>query len=546
MKSIFTFFFGLLISLFGMSQGEGFRNSDQSQEKIIRRSDGYIYNIVNDQFYFHTNFPDVNGNGELEYNIKALNNFDDAFSNKINTNLYTYADIYMNKKRFVPSKPSYNYEDNYIYVGNYGSATATKIKAFDESLTFRPGWKWISFPRMERYKDETFDAVTLLSRIKPWDGQTPENLYMEYKPANVNQSISYNNVTLWDPNSTLIELKSTQGYKLKYEGPTDLASIRLEGAKEDYDASVDLISGENWVGYFIDHSMYPEDCLPADLMNGPLIQIQTQYWTMTKIPSIPPVWICSQKRSPFKYGDLVVLKLAQNQSYPDFQWQNTGMNMQDVEIPKTSYFTFEEKADYLPFYIETDSLSDIQEIAVLADGEIKGAAVRESGDTIVEVNGYLQGVSPGAVIEFETYNGYKSEPVEKGNYVVIDHQRKIREKRNIFAGEKAMYYHVSLKSNEVYELPPEIGLVTCQPNPFGKNTTFTFRINEKSSISIQIYDLQGNPVKTLINSNYPEGYYNLTWNGDNDSGNRIAPGVYFYRVSTGNRTVQTNKIVMIK
>lgn len=420
-----------------------------------------------------------------------------------------------------------------------------KIKAFDESLTFKVtngvGWKWICFPRMERYKDETFDAKTLLSRIKPW---APDELYMYYDPDNSPLLSIYYDDGEWNTTGGLNELKSTQGYKLKYQGQTDLASLRLEGAKEDYDTQIaQLVVGENWVGYFLDKSMYPEDCLPANLWNS-LIQIKTQQWTMTKISNIPPVWICDSRRTPFKYGDLVILKLKN--PYLNFQWQNGDKNEADKEIPKTTYYTFDEQSDYLPFYVETDSLSDIQEIAVLADGELKGAAVREVGDTLIEVNGYLEGVAPGATIEFETWNGYKSDPVSKGNYVVIDHGRKVREKRNIYAGEKANYYHVSLKSNEVYEMPQEIGLVTCQPNPFTNNTTFTFRINEQSNINIRIFDPQGNPVKTVIDGIYPEGYYNLTWYRDNDSGNCVSPGVYFYRVSTGNKTLQTDKIVLIK
>ena len=153
--------------------------------------------------------------------------------------------ILLTKDRTVPSKPSYNYEENYIYTGNYGSATATKIKAFDETLSFKVvggiGWKWISFPRMERYKDETFDAQTLLSRIKPWEqGLTPVNLYMEYKPQGIDWSISYSLFSGWENDPSLSSLQSTQGYKLKYQGETELASIRLEGAKEDYDTPMEV------------------------------------------------------------------------------------------------------------------------------------------------------------------------------------------------------------------------------------------------------------------------------------------------------------------
>ena len=517
------------------------------EEKLIRSSNGYIYDTINDQIYFHTNFPDGNDNVELEYNIKSLNGFDNEFSNQVNTSLNTYSDIFMSKERIVQAKPSYNYEDNLIYFGNYGSATATKIKAFDESLTFKVtngvGWKWISFPRMERYKDEIFEAKTLLSRIKPWDNgiPTPINLKLEYKPTGYDLSISYSLANGWENNPSLSSLQSTQGYKLKYEGNTNMASIRLEGAKEDYDATIDLVAGVNWIGYFIDQGYLPQQCFPANLWAS-LTQIQTQYWTMVKIFPNPPIWLGKPK--PFQYGELVVL--TTNHPYDNFQWQiPSGGGIGAEDIPLTGFYSFEEQADYLPFYVETDSTSDILEIAVLADGEVKGAAIREAGDTIVEVNGYLQGVAPGAIIEFDTWNGYKSEPIEKGNYIVIDHGRKIREKRNIYAGEKSSYYHVSLKSNELYDVPPEIGLVTCQPNPVWNNTTFTFRINEKSNITIRIFDLRGNPVKTLIDGYYPEGYYNLTWNCNNESGNHIQPGVYFYKVSSGNRTLQTDKIVRI-
>lgn len=413
-----------------------------------------------------------------------------------------------------------------------------------DSLSFRSGWKWISFPRLERYKDEPFDAITFLERINPWP---LKSLIMDYKPEVANLYISYNDITLWDPNSTLIVLKSTQGYKLTTMSPyPQTCTLRFEGAKEDYDTHMNIVfPGENWVGYFLDISQKPLDALPADLIPK-LEMIKTQYWTMYRDPLGTPGWFIKGKVTPFKYGDMVILKLKEPYGHPTFQWQNSSIAAENYELPKTTYYTFEEQLDYLPFYVETDSLSDIAEIAVLADGEVKGAAYRFPGDTITEVNGYLEGVAPGALIEFETWNGYKSQPVEKGDYVVINHERKVGEKRNIYAGEKAPYYHVSLKSNEIYDLPPEIGLVTCQPNPFGNYTTFTFRINAKSTITIRIYDMQGNIIKTLINGYYPEGYYNLTWNGDNESGNRILPGVYFYKVSTGNRTLQTDKIVLIK
>lgn len=507
------------------------------EEHEIRKSDGSIFDNTNDQFYLQTNYP--SGDDNYELNIKALDNFDDEFSNIIGTENYNYSDIFLNKKRLVQSKPSINPERNKIYFGNYALSSASIINAYEETFKFRTGWNWLSFPRLERYKNETFDAITLLERIIPWP---PDYLKMIYKQGGIQTNIEFFNGS-WNTSGLLTDIKSSQGYKLLYENNVPDFSLRLEGAKLDYDTEIDLVEGENWVGYFLDESYYPEQCLPSDLWDV-LEQIKTQYWTMTKMPSDPPYWFLEGKKTPFKYGDLVILKITADYKY--FKWRMAGDGEEDTELPKTSYFTFEEQADYIPFYVETDSTSDIQEIAVLADGEVKGAAVREPGDTIVEVNGYLEGVGPGTVIEFETWNGFKSSVVKKDGYVVIDHYRRSREKRNIYTGEKASYYHISLKSNEVYDMSPDISLFSCKPNPFKQNIEFSFRLNNESCLSLEIYDIGGSLVKTIIQGTYPEGYYSFIWKGDNDTGNRIKPGLYFYRASTGNGTVLADKLALIK
>ena len=414
-------------------------------------------------------------------------------------------------------------------------------ETYQETLILKPGWNWLSFPRTERYKDETFDAITLLERIEPW---LFIDLYMEtYNPIFGLTSILHNEESGWNISGELTEVQSSQGYRLNYEPNIPDFSLRLEGAKLDYETEIDLFEGENWVGYFIDKSMDPEQCIPPEVWEV-LTQIKTQYWTMTKKPFSDPPWFLEGKKAPFEYGDLVILKTSA--PYEGFQWQTGGEEAEATEIPQAVFYTFEEQADYIPFYIETDSTSEIQEIAIVADGVVQGAAVRTPGDTLVEVNAYLEGVAPGAVIEFETWNGYKSNAVEKGAYVVFDHLRNTCEKRNIFASENADFYHVSFKSSEVYNLPPDLGPVSCQPNPFSQNAEFNFRLNQAGDIDFIIFDMGGNPVKTIISGNYPEGYYRFTWQGDNDTGNRISPGVYFYKISTDKGTLQTDKIVLIK
>jgi hypothetical protein len=426
------------------------------------------------------------------------------------------------------------------YPDSVSDASITAIQAYEERLIAEPGWKWLSFPRLERYKDQPFDAITLLERIEPWP---PSSLEMIYEfPDGLDQNITFHFSSGWNTSGGLIEAQSTKGYKLKYEKPVPKYTLRYEGAKLDYNTQFDLQTGDNWVGYYIDQTMEVEECLPPSIWND-LEQIRTQFWSMTKIGD-PNKWFIYGKKAPLKYGDMVILSLGA--PFTGFQWQWQGEAAEDNEIAEAAYFEWEEKSDYTPFYIETDSTSTTEEIAVLADGVVMGAGVREPGDTLIEVRGYLEGVSAGAVIEFQTWDGYKSRPVKKGGYAVYDHTRNTLQKRNIYAGENKMYYHVSLKEGITYELTPDIGSVTCSPNPFSNMITFSFVLNTENYVSLEVFDINGSLVRTIAGGKYPAGYYNFEWDGSNEAGKRANTGVYFYHATTGSGAVHSGKIVMIK
>jgi hypothetical protein len=283
-----------------------------------------------------------------------------------------------------------------------------------------------------------------------------------------------------------------------------------------------------------------EDCLPPAMWDN-YLQIRTQYWSMTWSP---PFIQLRGKKTPLEYGDMVILKLSA--PFPGFQWQWQGEAAEDSEIAEATYFEWEEKSDYTPFYIETDSTCTAEEIAVLADGVVMGAGVREPGDTLIEVRGYLEGVSAGALIEFQTWDGYKSRPVKRGGYAVYDHSRNTLQKRNIYAGENKMYYHVSLKEGITYELTPDIGTITCSPNPFSNTITFSFVLNTENYVTLEVFDINGSLVRTVAVGQYPAGYYNFEWDGNNEAGQKANTGVYFYHATTGSGMVHSGKIVMIK
>ncbi|MCK7528155.1 MAG: T9SS type A sorting domain-containing protein [Ignavibacteriales bacterium] len=63
---------------------------------------------------------------------------------------------------------------------------------------------------------------------------------------------------------------------------------------------------------------------------------------------------------------------------------------------------------------------------------------------------------------------------------------------------------------------------------------------EGSRVILKIYDVLGREIKTLVNQEQTSGVYEVIWNGDNELGNKVSTGVYFYRIDAGD-FVQTKK-----
>jgi flagellar hook assembly protein FlgD len=70
------------------------------------------------------------------------------------------------------------------------------------------------------------------------------------------------------------------------------------------------------------------------------------------------------------------------------------------------------------------------------------------------------------------------------------------------------------------------------PNPFNPSTTIYFDIPDGGGdVTLQIYDVSGRLVRTLIDGYKPSGAGAVSWNGRNDQGQPMASGIYFYRMT---------------
>jgi cell surface protein SprA len=84
------------------------------------------------------------------------------------------------------------------------------------------------------------------------------------------------------------------------------------------------------------------------------------------------------------------------------------------------------------------------------------------------------------------------------------------------------------------------------PNPFNPGTTIRFEMPEPGPVRLRIYDAHGRLVRELVQDSRPAGYHAVFWNGENDSGRRVASGVYWYRVELPGASSQTRKMVLAR
>ncbi len=63
--------------------------------------------------------------------------------------------------------------------------------------------------------------------------------------------------------------------------------------------------------------------------------------------------------------------------------------------------------------------------------------------------------------------------------------------------------------------------------------------------AIVVFDVAGRRVRTLVDERRPAGVFSVAWNGEDDRGQRVASGVYFYRMRAG-AFVDTKKMVLLK
>jgi 5'-nucleotidase / UDP-sugar diphosphatase len=98
---------------------------------------------------------------------------------------------------------------------------------------------------------------------------------------------------------------------------------------------------------------------------------------------------------------------------------------------------------------------------------------------------------------------------------------------------------------EESNLPGNFALSQNYPNPFNPETKIDYTLPAGSDVNIEIYDILGQRVKTLVSGYQPAGEQTVIWNGRDDAGQKVSSGIYFYKMQAGN-FVETKKMSLMK
>ncbi|MBD3288075.1 T9SS type A sorting domain-containing protein [candidate division KSB1 bacterium] len=108
----------------------------------------------------------------------------------------------------------------------------------------------------------------------------------------------------------------------------------------------------------------------------------------------------------------------------------------------------------------------------------------------------------------------------------------------------------TLAAKSLITLPEEYSLQQNYPNPFNPETVIEYHLPQASDVSISIYNIRGQLVRTLVNGYKEAGIHHAIWNSTDATGADIVSGIYLYRIKAtgedGRKYSFTRRMVLLK
>jgi len=462
--------------------------------------------------------------------------------------------------------------DAFKSVSNIANMVSQRTDLFwRNSGPFSGGYNWVCFPVLNK-----FNMLSTQYYSGTFYNLYADDLYLNLHIYNNNNLFSlrpeilsemkwrYNtDIVTVDP-STIFDidphrLDSRYGYKIKVNEPYD-TTVMLNGFLAGYlgnsnvrmtiQAKSPLAAyRETWVGYFKTISYDPLIALSG--IQAHLVEIKTQRWALNRA-SVNVPWPPYLASTRINYGEAVSLKYVGDVDRT-FTWNPRTRSSDEQEDEFNFYvhampvhFSYVELDDYTPIYVElSDNMigDNIGEIALYIDDVCYGAEVL-TGVDLVQINAYINDDicldTAQIEIRFHEYTATRGHSITQ--YVDTRFQA-----INLTSDPNKIFYTVSLK-DEVPEIVTNTQITSLEgnyPNPFNPSTTIKYSLAQNDNVKLQVFNIKGQVVRTLVNANQDAGFHSVVWNGVDNNNTSVASGIYFYRLET-NTTKEVKRMLLMK
>ncbi len=353
--------------------------------------------------------------------------------------------------------------------------------------------------------------------------------------------VSFSSFNLWDPNSTAIAVQS-QNPTLESPYVSGTTNSRLLG---DFDNSLAIDTRD-----FVLLATYWNTTNPTGGDIGPATG------------SMP--FLTATPDNEVSYEDLFVFTQMWNWYHDNYK--NTGSSLSKVtnkigwadvpdqekertvklnitaqEIANLGMGHLQVKYDPLVLRYKSASAGDLLNdnntaIAFFADDQSKAGVLDISLSRLAsaEISPEIAGTGVLATIEFERVD------LAAESQVTLN-------KVDLRNSSNHQFILLSDIETQVagMKLPTKFELSQNYPNPFNNRTTFQYSLPQDSKVEITIFNVLGQPVRTLVSTKMDAGVHNKVWDGNNDVGNLVSSGVYFVQMKAGTFK-QIREIVFLK
>jgi len=121
-------------------------------------------------------------------------------------------------------------------------------------------------------------------------------------------------------------------------------------------------------------------------------------------------------------------------------------------------------------------------------------------------------------------------------------------------GKDAAEVNVNLNEDTVTDVSPGGGPSVPQtfelqqnfPNPFNPETSIRYQLAQSTDVSLKVYNIMGQAVRTLVNDAQAAGSYQVKWDGKDNLGRQVASGVYIFRLKAGEQFKSSRTMMLLK